>query len=193
MVVMMIRPCNRFALAGLLGIGFIAPGCHTNAPAKPEQPRVVASFRDTAIASVTFADARTFELRRSGQREALRTALRTERALWRSLNPRDYQYLLKVDCFCPGRRGWLLMEVRENQPLRAWDNAGKAAALTDWNTFSIEALFEMLERAVNMDGVVQVGFDRRWHFPANVRTIRLPGPDAWTIIDARGFRPVPER
>lgn len=82
------------------------------------------------------------------------------------------------------------MEVRRTEPLRAWDRAGRTAALAAWNTFSIDDLFDMLERAVAMDGVVHVAFDPRWHFPADVRTVRLPGPDAWTVIDARGLRPV---
>lgn len=151
---------------------------------------VVAHFGDTTIVGIPFAGAREFPLRRPGQRDSLRATLRKERALWRAYKPRDYQFLLRVDCFCPGRRGWLLMDVRSGQPLRAWDRAGKPAALSDWNTFSIDGLFDMLERAVNMDGVVQVSFDPRWHFPADVRTVRLPGPDAWTIIDARGFRPM---
>ncbi len=82
------------------------------------------------------------------------------------------------------------MEVRSGQLSRAWDVAGKPVALSDWNTFSIDTLFDMLERSAGMDGVVQVAFDPRWHFPADVRTVRLPGPDAWTVIDARGFRPL---
>jgi len=149
-----------------------------------------AAFRDTALVPVSLAEAHEFPLRAPGQRDALLATLRRERGLWRTLKPRDYQFLLRVDCFCPGRRGWLLMEVRIGQLSRAWDAAGKPAALSDWNTFSIDTLFDMLERAAGMDGVVQVAFDPRWHFPADVRTVRLPGPDAWTVIDARGFRPL---
>lgn len=152
--------------------------------------RIVASFKDTARTSVTFADAETFQLRTPGQRDALRAILNRQRNLWRARTPGEYQYLLHVDCFCPGRRGWLLIEVRRGNQLHAWDKTGKSVALSDWNTISIDTLFDMLERAVNMDGVVHVAFDPRWHFPANVRTVRLPGPDAWTIIDARGLKPL---
>lgn len=181
-------------VVALLIVSFIPAGCKSGRPVPQKAPvntAVVSTFRDTAVTSVTFDDASTFELRRPGQRDALRATLRRERELWRTVGPRDYQFLLRVDCFCPGQRGWLLIEARRGQPLRAWDRAGKPAALSDWNTFSIDTLFEMLDRAAGMDGVVQVAFDPRWHFPANVRTVRLPGPDAWTIIDARGLRPTP--
>ena len=82
------------------------------------------------------------------------------------------------------------MEVRRSQPLRAWDRAGQVAAPSDWNTFGIDGLFDNLERSVDRDGMVQVAFDPRWHFPAYIRTVALPGPDAWTIIEARGLRPM---
>ena len=82
------------------------------------------------------------------------------------------------------------MEVRDVQPLRAWDTAGKSVALTDWNTLSIDGLFDNLERTADINGVVEVVFDPRWHFPTTVRTVRLPGPDTWSITEARGFRPM---
>lgn len=89
-----------------------------------------------------------------------------------------------------GVPSWVLMEVRRGQPLRAWDRAGKSVALTDWNTFSIDGLFEDLERTVDIDGEVQVAFDPRWHFPVYISTVRRPGPDQWSIIEARALRPI---
>ena len=182
------------AIIAMLIFSCIPVACRAgrSAPQKApvERPTLASTFRDTAVSNVTLNDAQTFELRKPGQRYALRATLRQKRELWEAVRPRDYEFLLRVDCFCPGHRGWLLIEARRGQPLHAWDRTGKAAALIEWNTFSIDTLFEMVDRAGDMDGVVQVAFDPRWHFPANVRTVRLPGPDAWTIIDARGLRPV---
>jgi hypothetical protein len=87
-------------------------------------------------------------------------------------------------------RGWLLMEVRRGQPLRAWDRAGRSVALSDWDTFSIDGLFDMLERSADRDASVQVSFDPRRHFPTYIYTRALPGPDMWAIIEARGLRPI---
>jgi hypothetical protein len=56
---------------------------------------------------------------------------------------------------------------------------------------SLEGLFDNLERKVDIDGVVKVAFDPRWHFPGYVNSIALPGPDRWAIIETRGFRRLP--
>jgi hypothetical protein len=154
---------------------------------------VVALFKDTAGVSIFSGEGRTFKLRTRAQRQSLHTILRKERELWRARKPRDYEFLLLVGCFCPGTRGWLLIEVRRAQPLRAWDRTGKSAALADWNTFTIDDLYNNLERGADSDGEVQIAFDQRWHFPKYVRTVTLPGPDTWSTIDVRGFRPILHR
>ena len=150
---------------------------------------VVALFKDTTVSNVFSTEGQTFKLGTPAQRQSLRATLRKERELWQARKPRDYKFLLRVGCFCPGTRGWLLMEVRSSQPLRAWDRAGKSAALTDWNTFSIDGLYDNLERAADNNGQVQIAFNPRWHFPRYVYTVALPGPDMWSIIEVQGFRP----
>jgi hypothetical protein len=95
---------------------------------------------------------------------------------------------LRVGCFCPGARGWQLMEVRIGEPLRAWDRTGRSVPLTDWNTVSIDRLYDNLEQAVDRDREVQIAFDPRWHFPTYIRTRAMLGPDAWSNTEARAFR-----
>ena len=180
-------------LAKLLMLTGLLVACHravreTPTPAKNISPGLLAFFNDTGHV-VSFPEARTFSLQIPGQRDSLRTALRAEHALWRANSSSDYRFLLRTACFCPGGRGWLLIEVRTGQPLRAWDRAGRSAPLSDWETFSIDGLFDMLERSAERDAVVQITFDPRWHFPTYVYTRALPGPDMWAIIEARGFRP----
>lgn len=203
----------RKAVAWVLVIGCVAVGvflvaCHKNArvqsdahvvPVTKDTARVVppppitdtsvlALFKDTVVVSVFSAEGHTFKL--PGERQSLRAALRKERELWQARKPREYKFLLRVGCFCPGTRGWLLMEVRAGQPLRAWDKAGNSAALTDWNTFSIDGLYDSLDRTANINGQVQIAFDPRWHFPKYVHSVVLPGPDAWSTTEVRGFRPI---
>ena len=149
---------------------------------------VTAIFKDTGSTRVFSAEGQRFKL--PEQRQSLRGLLKKERALWQAGKPRDYRFLLRVGCFCPGTRGWLLVEVRSGQPLRAWDKAGKSAALTDWNTFSIDGLYDNLEQSVERNGHVQIAFDPRWHFPRYIGTVTLPGPDAWSNTEVRGFRPI---
>jgi hypothetical protein len=204
----MIRARVVIALSVLLALGILPAGCHkaarverngdvapvttdtTHVAAPLTDASVVALFKDTAVASVFPAEGQIFKLQTPAQRQSLRATIRKERELWQSGKPRDYRYLLRVGCFCPGTRGWLLMDVRSGQPLRAWDRTGKSVGLTDWNTVSIDGLYDNLERSADINGEVQIAFDPRWHFPRYVRTVTLPGPDAWSITEARALRPM---
>ena len=130
----MIRVRIRIALPALLVLGVFPVACHKNArvqsnadvgPMIKDTAGVVALFKDTALVSVFLAEGQTFKLQTPGQRQSLHATLRRERELWQARKPRDYKFLLRVGCFCPGSRGWLLIEVRSSQPLRAWDRAVK--------------------------------------------------------------------
>jgi hypothetical protein len=202
----MIRARVVIALSALLALGVLPAGCHKAARVERNgdvppvtidtahvvapitDASVVAFFKDTAVGNVLSAEGQIFKL--PAQRQSLRATIRKERELWQSGKPRDYRYLLRVGCFCPGTRGWLLMEVRSGQPLRAWDRTGKSVGLTDWNTVSIDGLYDNLERSVDFNGEVQIAFDPRWHFPRHVYTVTLPGPDSWSITEARALRPM---
>ena len=191
---------------GFVPVGVFSVACHKHArverdadinPVIKDTVRVVAPiidtsvialFKDTGVVNVFSAEGQTFKL--PGQRQSLRATLRKERELWQARKPREYKFLLRVGCFCPGTRGWLLMDVRADQPLRAWDKAGNSASLTDWNTFNIDGLFDSLERSADIKGQVQIAFDPHWHFPKYVHSVVLPGPDAWSTIEVRGFRPI---
>lgn len=181
----------RVFLARSIVLGVIAIACHRHAT--EERPirddSIPVFFRDTAPAAVFNSPGRTFNLQTAAERESLRATIRRERELWRSARPRDYRYLLRVACFCPGTRGWLLMDVRTGQPLRAWDRTGRSAALTDWNTLSIDALYDNLERWFDRNSEVQIAFDPRMHFPSYIRT-SMRMPDSWSVTEARALRPL---
>src|SRR3954469_4147080 len=125
-----------------LFVGVIPIACHSHVPVQrgadvdrevKDTSHVVAVrdtsiavlFTDTTSSGAFFAGGQTFKLQTSRERQALHAAIKKERDLWRSSKARDYQFLLRVGCFCPGTRGWLLMEVRNGQLLRARDKSGK--------------------------------------------------------------------
>jgi len=161
----MIRARIGIALSLLSALGVLPAGCHKAARVQRNgdvapvikdsarvvepltdpsvvapltDPSVIALFKDTAGTSVFPSEGQIFKLQTPAHRQSLRARIRKERQLWQAGKPRDYRYLLRVGCFCPGTRGWLLMEVRSGQPLRALDRTGKSVGLTDWNTVSIE-------------------------------------------------------
>ena len=200
----------RVFVAGCIALGLIGVACHRRAPANAPPPSqrqpdvrreardttktvrdtsVVIFFRDTTPA-VPGGRGSNFNLQNSEERESLRKTLRNERELWRSAKPRDYRFLLRVGCFCPGTRGWLLMEVRNGQPLRAWDRTGRSVVLTDWNTLSVDGLYDNLEQWAGRGGTVQIDFDQRWHFPRYISTNAARGPDAWSVTEAQALKPL---
>ena len=196
----MIRIGDGHSLAGVLLLVVLPVGCR-RAPPATENSRVAVAISDSALAAFKDTvrprepptgerrEGRAFDLRIVAQRDSLRALLRRERALWQSSRPRDYQFLIRVSCFCPGQRGWLLMEVRDGQPLQARDRNGKVVALSNDDTFSIDGLFDNLQRTLDRSASVQVSFDPRWHFPVSVSTRVFPGPDTWGLVEVTGFRP----
>jgi len=152
---------------------------------------VAVFFRDTAPSNIFYARGRIFRPQEPTLRKELVATLKRERALWQSRKPSHYKYLLRVACFCPGTRGWLLIEVDNARVLRAWYPSGKSAELSDWNTISIDALYANLERIGDNNFEVQIDFDPRWHFPTYIRASGARMPDSWSIIDALALRPIP--
>jgi hypothetical protein len=168
----------------------VAP--ETTRVAPPVVDRSVAAFfRDTAPSNIFYARGRIFRPQEPTLRKELVATLKRERALWQSRKPSHYKYLLRVACFCPGTRGWLLIEVDNGRVLRAWYPTGKSAELTDWNTISVDALYDNLERFSDTNFEVQIDFDPRWHFPTYTRYSGARMPDTWSLVDARGLRPIP--
>lgn len=205
---MLSRSTVRIAVLGLLVSAVFTGACRRSAPAHRNEDAspvardsvvsrvardstvVIAPFEEPARTGVAPSNALSFDLRIPAQRDSMRATLTRERRLWRANDLRDYQFLMKVQCFCPGARGWLLIEVRSSKLVKAWDSAGKPVALTDWNTLSIDDLFAHIERTSELDASVQITFDPRWHFPAYIGTVVRPGPDRWSIIEARDLRPI---
>ena len=178
-----------------------SPGVQDVPPSRPPPPpqtrtvvvqeTVNASFlKDTILGAGQHATARHFDLRKRAARDSLYALIKKQRALWRAGKPRAYRFLLRVDCFCPGTKGWLLIEARDNQPLLAWDRTGQPTAISDWNTLDLDALYDSVERSVERDGTMAIAFDARWHFPSYVHIAALPGPDMWAIFEARALRPL---
>lgn len=152
-------------------------------------PAIAALFRDTTASNAFVTEGRDYNVQKAAERQALQALLKKERALWQAAKPGAYRFLLRVDCFCPGPHGWLLVEVRPNQALRAWDRTGQRVNPGDWYTFTIDNLYDNLERVNGQQAQVQIAFDQRWHYPRYLRTSMIY-PDGWGITQIRGFQPL---
>ena len=162
-------------------------------PAEQQPPPAVevnASFlRDTVLGVVHYTSARNFDLRKRADRDSLRAAIARERARWTAAAPAVAQYLLRGQCFCPGQRGWLLIQVRDGRVVRAQDGTGRTLKTPDPDAPSIDQMFDNLTRLITADRMlVNLAFDPRWHFPAYLSTSMAGLPDAWSITEIRAFR-----
>jgi hypothetical protein len=110
--------------------------------------------------------------------------------MWRARGARDYHFLLRASCFCPGQQGWVLLEVRDGKTVGGWNSRGKPVSLTADDTYSIDGLFDLLEQKADHADVVAVDFEDRWHYPAFISTdMRVGLPDDWGVLEVRGLRP----
>jgi Family of unknown function (DUF6174) len=156
---------------------------------RPGDPVIAALFKDTTPSNAFVTEGRDYRVQNAADRQALQAVLKTERALWEARKPREYRFLSRTECFCPGPRGWLLVEVRANQPLRAWDRAGRRVNAGDWFAFTIDNLYDNLDRVNNQQSQVQIAFDGHFHYPRYVRTSMIY-PDGWGITQIRALRPL---
>lgn len=156
---------------------------------EPADPTIAALFRDTTPSNAFVAEGRDYNVRNPTERQALQATLKKERALWQGRKPGGYRFLLRADCFCPGPHGWVLVEVRSNQPLRAWDRTGRRVNPSEWYTFTIDNLYDNLERVNDQQSHVQIAFDDQWHYPRYLRTSMIY-PDGWGITQIRGLKPL---
>ncbi|HJP60984.1 MAG TPA: DUF6174 domain-containing protein [Gemmatimonadaceae bacterium] len=154
----------------------------------PGDPAIAALFSDTTPSNA-IPEGRDYRVQNAAERQALQATLRRERALWQAAKPAAYRFLSRSDCFCPGPQGWLLVEVRPGQLLRAWDKRGRVVDPRQWYTFTIDNLFDNLERVNDQQSQVQIAFDQRWHYPRYLRTSMI-FPDGWGVTQIRGFHPL---
>jgi hypothetical protein len=178
----------------LLLLASMSLACRHRRPAEQAPPpgieRVVAiDLSDTTVGVIQHTQARQFNLQRAGQRDSLRALIRREAARWRAQNVRNYRFVGRVSCFCPGQRGWVVMDVKDGQLVRAVDERGRLVPTTDWNAFTIDKWFQDLEQMVDRVSSASVAFDAKWHFASYVSTSHQM-PDGWGIHEIRGFRPI---
>ena len=155
----------------------------------PADPAIAALFRDTTASNAFVTEGRDYKVQNPAERQALLATLKRERALWQARKPREYRFLARSECFCPGPRGWLLVEVRANQSIRAWDRMGRQVDPHQWYTFTIDKLYDNLEQINNQQAQVQISFDERLHYPRYLRTSMIY-PDGWGITQIRALRPL---
>ncbi len=170
----------------LLLVGFataVAAACHS-APA----PRGVRAARDWGTAACDTPAPPTFRSTSGALTPAARDSIvqdvATRRAAWRARHITDYRLRVGETCFCPGSPPAVL-EVRNGVPVAAFDTAGRSAGpqLARWSSYTVEGLFDVIERTARDGNVLEVRYDACLGYPAAIRG-NMKQVDTWFQIAA---------
>lgn len=109
--------------------------------------------------------------------------VQARRAAWRARDIRDYRVRIGMRCFCPYSPPAVL-EVRRGIPVALRDSAGRSAgAVNEAYPYTVEGLFDLIERAARNDELVEVAYSPCLGYPASVR-VDPKGLDNWYWVTA---------
>jgi len=111
----------------------------------------------------------------AANRDSLLREAQVRRMAWRARGIKDYRVRIGMRCFCPFSPPAIL-EVRRGIPVALRDSTGP-------NAYTIEALFDLIERAGQNDELVDVSYDPCLGYPVSVR-VDPKGLDNWYWVTA---------
>ena len=175
---------TRQAILGLaLAACHHAPPPVADPPAQPPPPVV-------APDTVSRPPARAQETDRaltSAERETLIAEVRVRRAAWQARGIIRYQIRVAVGCFCPWPKEPRILEVRDGKAVALYDTTGRPAGPVrePWSTYTVEGLFDVVERLARTADVVGVRYDSSYGYPTAVNgDQRLGRFDDWFWVRA---------
>lgn len=130
------------------------------------------------------------------ERDSILAELAVHRAAWRRQNITDYQVVIAAGCFCPWPSQPAILEVRNGVAVALRDTLGKSlgALREPWSVYTVDGLFDAVEQAARHDDVVEVAYDPRYDYPAQIRGDSKIGlPDDWFWVRASRLTPAPPR
>ena len=170
----------EFALCAAV-CGALLVACHPGQPARADIP---AETRWTTTApcdtSPTAPSQRLGAVRPT--RDSLLRDVQVRRAAWRARGISNYRVRIGMRCFCPFSPPTIL-EVRGGIPVALRDSMGRPASPPlQPHAFTIEALFDLIERAAQDDELVEVSYSCLG-YPASIG-VDPKGLDNWYSITA---------
>jgi hypothetical protein len=130
----------------------------------------------------------------TAERDSLLREATARRAAWRARHISDYRIQVAVGCFCPWPQTPAILEVRGNIPVALRDTSGKSLGTPrePWSLYTVEGLFDAVEQGARRNDVVEVVYDPRYDYPAQIRGDAKVGlPDDWFWVKASRLTPLP--
>jgi len=127
------------------------------------------------------------------ERDSLLSGVAARRAAWRARHISDYQIEIAVGCFCPWPSHPAILEVRNGVAVALRDTLGKTMGKPrePWSLYSVERLFDAVEQGARRDDVIEVAYDPRYDYPAQIRgDLKVGLPDDWFWVKASRLTPV---
>jgi len=119
----------------------------------------------------------------AADRDSLVQEVIARRAAWRARGITDYRVRIAMRCFCPFSPPAIL-EVRGGIPVALRDSTGRPAGPPrEPYAYTIEGLFDLIERAARNDQLVEVSYTPCLGYPASVR-VDSKGLDNWYWVTA---------
>jgi len=126
------------------------------------------------------------------QRDSLLREVTARRDAWRAHRITDYRLQITSGCFCPWPQTPAILEVRGGVAVGLRDTSGKSlgAPREPWALYTVEGLFESVERAARNNDVVEVAYDSKYDYPAMIRgDLKVGLPDDWFWVRASRLTP----
>jgi hypothetical protein len=126
------------------------------------------------------------------ERDSLLSGVAARRAAWRARHISDYQIEIAVGCFCPWPSHPAILEVRNGVAVALRDTLGKTMGKPrePWSLYTVEGLFDAVEQGARRDDVIEVAYDPRYDYPAQIRgDLKVGLPDDWFWVRASRLTP----
>jgi hypothetical protein len=109
--------------------------------------------------------------------------VQSRRAAWRARGIADYRVRIAVKCFCPFSPP-VILEVRGGTPVALRDSTGRPAGPPHESyAYTIEGLFDLIERAARNGELVAVSYSPCLGYPRSV-SVDPKGLDNWYSVTA---------
>jgi hypothetical protein len=120
----------------------------------------------------------------AAERDSILRDVAARRAAWRARHITDYQLRVGETCFCPGSPPGVV-EVRNGIAVAVRDTAGRSARplLARWSSYTVEGLFDVIERTARSGEVLEVRYDACLGYPTAIRG-NMKQVDTWFQIAA---------
>jgi len=164
--------------------------CHPRAPVRADEPSrpELSAPRDTAARETAPREPqRSSGATGSAARDSFVQVLQARRAQWQARHITHYSIRVTVGCFCPWPRHPAILEVRDGIPVALRDTMGKSlgAPREPWSRYTVEGLFDFIERGARTFDVLEVTYDSRLDYPTSVRGDAKRGQvDDWFTVTA---------